>query len=136
MREEREKKCQPPSSAECSSASAQSIADPLLEGASEVSLHPGGDREAAVLLPRLNASRRAQLRTAVRGRALGLRAGLPQGQQDPPAVRVKARFHPGEEIPRQRTERSARCPHWSKALGVCSIASLPAGKPVSGPTAF
>lgn len=40
MREEREKKCQPHSSAERSSASAQSIADPLLEGASEVSSHP------------------------------------------------------------------------------------------------
>lgn len=49
-------------------------------------------------------------------RALGLRTGLLQGWQDPPAAKLKAQFHPGEEAPRQKTECSARLPRGARHL--------------------
>lgn len=49
-------------------------------------------------------------------RAPGLPTGLLQERQDPPAAKLKARFHPGKEIPEQKTECSARLPREARHL--------------------
>lgn len=111
-REEREKKCQPHSSAERnSSASARSIADPLLEGPSEVSPHP----KAAEVTERGCSPAISAERVTTSGTE-DSSAQTCVGQPDPPAAKLKAQFRPGEEIPTQKTECSARLPRGARHL--------------------